>query len=679
MESLTPKDLDMLAHLLKPIMLAQNQGQEELEEYALPTMTSASDDDKKDDTEWHNPTEYVQLKGIICTINAKDLSLHISSVRNGHCDPFYNFPELKMDGGDCCESTCASTSQYVCGAEENGYVSTGYYYCNQPKDVWQSTLLNGDAGSYSGYAVDLSRGSLAVSELLQDRVRIYDKVGSSWVLRDTILGSPNTRFGTGVLGLSSGPFNVASNPSFRAPLPVAVQDGYRTLRIYRCNFHGCTLSQEIPLVYDFALSDDGTVVATSLFVSGQAPKAIRVYEAQEGLFEFRADLNGTRNGTLADVHSLSLSGDGSRIAVQSQVKVIHPITNFPVVIDEYIVVMAWDELTGDYDVETEFRFESHVNNIHMSMSLAWSRDGNVLGYGLPVCSDRQLHIQALNDEGEWVPRASPTTNITDCIDSERPYVNNALSLSGDGSMIAFRVGTLVRVFEWQSEAESWNDDNVTGAILFEQETYPEEYAFATIVEEGCIPADSCYVFTMYNREERGMQAPGQFGLFMDGEKVVHGSFDGLFVKEYFGNCLSCPAGTERLSIMMLACEQIPWALGKFIEAKNDTDSSSSNSSSDSEDELEVPPLCSEYFNAEDCPNWISYETCLDPTECYAFQFLSNLQALVENVFGEQTEKPSSQVVCGMYTTAVGNAEKCWTENATTVHFQNDTLAKNSTY
>ncbi|CAB9528412.1 unknown protein [Seminavis robusta] len=415
--------------------------------------------------------------------------------------------------------------------------------------------------------------------------------------------------------------------------------------------------------------------------------------------------------------------------------------------------MAWDELTGDYDVETEFRFESHVKNIRMSMSLAWSQDGNVLGYGLPVCSDRQLHIQALNDEGEWVPRVSPTTNITDCIDSERPYVNNALSLSGDGSMIAFRVGTLVRVFEWQSEAESWNDvsnpfplthypvsmsssgrelavgapqdgiggvttvyslpgskecptgmsllrlsltldrlprdfvwnlmDNVTGVILFEQESYPEEYAFATIVEEVCIPADSCYLFTMYNMKRRGMQAPGQFGLFMDGEKVVHGSFDGLFVKEYFGNCLPCPAGTERLSIMMLACEQIPWILGKFIEAKNDTDSSSSNSSSsnssstdsssDSEDELEVRPLCSEYFNAEDCSNWISYETCLDPTECYSFRFLSNLRALVEIVFGEKTEKPSSQLVCGMYATAVGNAEKCWTENNKVVHFQNDTL------
>ncbi|CAB9512223.1 expressed unknown protein [Seminavis robusta] len=653
----------------------------------------------------------------VCSLDSFGSLCEVPPVHNGHCNPVFNIPEFKMDGGDCCESTCVSTSQYVCGAEEDGYVSIGYYYCKQQKDEWQSTLLNGDAGSFSGYALALAMESMAVSEPSQDRVRIYDKVGSSWILRDTILGS---RFG----------------------------DGYRTLRIYRCNSDGCTLSQEFPLVNAFALSDDGTVLVTSLFVLGQAPQVIRIYEAQETSFEFRADLNRTRNGTLAGVHSLSLSGDGSRMAVQTQMTGIDLHTNFPIVTDANIVVMARDALTGDYADETEFRFETHLKYVdaYFPLSVALSQDGNVLGYGFPLCLDGQLHIQARNDEGEWVPRVSPTTHIEDCIDSERPVANNALSLSGDGSIIAFRVGSHVRVFEWQSEAESWNDvsgpfpllhypvslsssgrelavgtpqegiggvttvyslpgrkecptgmsllrlsvtldrfpgdvvwnlmDNVTGAILFEHESYPEEYAFATIVEEICILAEPCYVFTMYNRWQHGMKAPGQFSLFMDGEKVVHESFDGLFVKEYFGNCLSCPAGTERLNIMMLACEQqIPWELHKFIEATNDMDSTSSNYiySSDPEDEREIPPLCSEYFDTENCTNWISYETCLDPTECYAFTFLSNLQALVEIFLGEHTGKPSVEELCGLYSFYFGNEEKCWTGNATIVHIQNDTL------
>ncbi|CAB9525078.1 unknown protein [Seminavis robusta] len=59
MESLTPKDLEMLAHLLKPIMLAQSENDNQKpEDCALPTPTvnSAIKEDKKDDTEWYKPS-----------------------------------------------------------------------------------------------------------------------------------------------------------------------------------------------------------------------------------------------------------------------------------------------------------------------------------------------------------------------------------------------------------------------------------------------------------------------------------------------------------------------------------------------------------------------------------------------------------------------------------------------
>ncbi|CAB9529225.1 expressed unknown protein [Seminavis robusta] len=170
-----------------------------------------------------------------CYLDSFGSLCEVPPVNNGHCDPFFNTPEFNMDGGDCCESSCVSSPQYTCGAAEEGYVSTGFIHCGLPRDRWHTSLLNGGVeGSFAGFAVDLSMRSMVVSELLQDSVQIYDKVGPSWILRDTILGDPSSRFGSSV-ALSSGPFNVVSNPSFRAPLTIAVQDGFRTIHIYKCS------------------------------------------------------------------------------------------------------------------------------------------------------------------------------------------------------------------------------------------------------------------------------------------------------------------------------------------------------------------------------------------------------------------------------------------------------------
>ncbi|CAB9516192.1 unknown protein [Seminavis robusta] len=307
----------------------------------------------------------------------------IPPVKNGHCDPFFNTSEFKMDGGDCCESTCQSTPQYTCGAAEDGYVSTGYYYCKQPKNTWESSLLNGAAGSFSGFAVDLSLTSMVV---VGDSVQIYDKVGPSWILRDTILGDVISDS----VALSSGPFNSGQQPKLHSPL-----NNCCPIHIYKCNHDGCTQTQEFPLVSDFALSDDGTVLAMSLWISfEEAPKVIQVYEAQEGLFEFRTNVTITRNGTLAGFYSLS-----------------HYL--YSEFFSEYIVVMAWDELSRDYAAETEFRFESDVYTLS-PLSLALNQDGTVLAYGFPECQGTQLHIFTCNDAGVWVPRRAPQMSTTGC-------------------------------------------------------------------------------------------------------------------------------------------------------------------------------------------------------------------------------------------------------------------------
>ncbi|CAB9529224.1 unknown protein [Seminavis robusta] len=238
--------------------------------------------------------------------------------------------------------------------------------------------------------------------------------------------------------------------------------------------------------------------------------------------------------------------------------------------------MAWDELTGEYAKEIEFRFESDVNTMFDPLSLALNKDGNVLAYGLLTCRGTQLHIYIGSHEGLWAPQRAPQINTTGCIESGRPLKNNALAVSGDGSMIAFRVGNKVRVYRWEAEFKFWNSlgdefafthypvamspdgnelaigspedliggvtavyalpekkkcprdmsllrlsltidrqteditwilaNNSTSEVILEQESYPLEYAYATFVEETCVPADDCYVFT-FQQEESGHAHP----------------------------------------------------------------------------------------------------------------------------------------------------------------------------
>ncbi|CAB9528394.1 unknown protein [Seminavis robusta] len=638
--------------------------------------------------------------------------------------PFFNTPEFKMDGGDCCESTCVSTSQYACGAEKDGYVSTGYFYCEKPNDEWQSSHFNGDAGSFSGFA------------LLQDRVRIYDKVGSSWVLRDTILGSPNTYFGTGVLGLSSGPFNVVNNPSFRAPLTVAVQDGFRTLRIYKCNFDGCSQSQAIELVHGFALSDDGTVLATSLFVPNEPIRAINVYKTVDGIFQMRDTVVIQRNTTASNLLSMALSSEGDRLAVQTQMTDFDEASNFEVVTDENVVVMAWNESSSAYKVETDFRFATPRNTLNFPLPLSFNHNGNVLAYGFPECES--INIKEISGELGWANRTAPSLNTTACVENKRPDKNNALALSGDGDRIAFRVGTKVGYFHWESE--NWNPigdpfplihypvamssdgtelaigspkdgiggvttvytlprrkqcpsgmsllrlsltldrlpgdvvwslvNNRTGEVLFQQDSYPQEYTFATSLEETCVPTDSCYVFTIYNKRNRGLLAPGSYAIFMDGENVAQGTVGGLFAREQFGSCASCPAGTEQFSMMMLTCGPMEWVVFNMVDQGDNYTalhydstygSYSRGGGNTTAETLEVPSnyqTCFDHDMDRDCRGKsipVSLDACLDPVECYGVNVISPLRytAYLELVFGEETVNVNPSAVCDGGTSFLG--------------------------
>eukprot|EP00586_Coscinodiscus_wailesii_P019031 CAMPEP_0172518068 /NCGR_PEP_ID=MMETSP1066-20121228/290236_1 /TAXON_ID=671091 /ORGANISM="Coscinodiscus wailesii, Strain CCMP2513" /LENGTH=1365 /DNA_ID=CAMNT_0013300363 /DNA_START=216 /DNA_END=4313 /DNA_ORIENTATION=- len=74
-----------------------------------------------------------------CSLGSLGSLCQIPPVGDGKCDQFFNIPALAYDGGDCCEETCRSTSEYSCGegvvGEENGILAfgqIGYSRCIDP-------------------------------------------------------------------------------------------------------------------------------------------------------------------------------------------------------------------------------------------------------------------------------------------------------------------------------------------------------------------------------------------------------------------------------------------------------------------------------------------------------------------------------------------------------------------
>ncbi|CAB9500332.1 expressed unknown protein [Seminavis robusta] len=658
-----------------------------------------------------------------CSYDSFGSLCEIPPVGNGHCDPFFNVPEFQMDGGDCCDFTCKSTSEYVCGTDDHGYVSMGYFYCDLPDDEWQSYYVNGDPGSFSGYDIDLVGTSVAIAEPAQGRVRVYDKFGSSSILRDTI-------FGLGVrVKISSGPFNVVSNPSFKAPIEIAIQlfEPYHTLQIFKCLSNGCTQTQELPNVFDFDLSKDGTVLAVSVSKTDDLPTHLQVYESIEGIFQFRANITIARDNINASLLSISLDHDGSRLAVQSQLS--QPGTqNALTATKGYVDVMVWNGVSRVYEIEAEFPFASRLSAMEYQLSLRLSEDGSVLAFGIPECLEPQLQVRVRKEEENWVARSSPAIDSTGCVDSANFNSNNALALSSNGSRVAFRVGTNVSVFDWDSETEVWADDvetishltaysvsmsadgtgfavgapqdgsggvteifylperkecpggtsllrisltvdsvmllyiswkllnKSTGEVMFEQGPYGVEYQWATFVEEACVPTDSCYTFSIYNKIGQGLVSPAQYALFLDGEKALHGTFDGLFERKELGRCDSCPPGTERFRVMMLSCAPVSWKL-RGTTNQVATNGTYFDTLAQSGDGFVVDVSCSaEWFN-DTCTDWSYYETCLDPQQCYAFKTDSNPEAFLEvDAFGDKRVK--GDLICFGDALIFGNLHAC---------------------
>jgi hypothetical protein len=156
-------------------------------------------------------------------------------------------------------------------------------------------------------------------------------------------------------------------------------------------------------------------------------------------------------------------------------------------------------------------------------------------------------------------------------------------------------------------------NNSTGETIARGGPYLTDYKLGTVLEEACLDKNSCFLFSIYDAYGNGLNFPGQYAIFLDGEDVARGSLHDGFAMEYFGrNCLRCPMGTEPAFIVARSCDTI-WVSVGVSEAT--TNSTIFEFGSD----VELPVLSDYSCEVEEIYT-LTQETCLDPQKCYHVDF-----------------------------------------------------------
>eukprot|EP00984_Skeletonema_dohrnii_P021179 scaffold10510_cov84-Skeletonema_dohrnii-CCMP3373.AAC.13 len=185
-----------------------------------------------------------------CPNNSSGAMCQIPPTSNGQCNKYFNNIHFDFDGGDCCDNTCRSTRDNICGKAGGGYIDTGYPWCKGATDLWQ---LSGDpvygvsSASRSGRAVALrGKGTiLAVADPGVSIVRLFDKDGSEWIQRgQSIQGPPESDFGLAI-SLSDESIDITRSPLSSPTVTLVVgapslkDQGWGLVRVFKCSTFGC--------------------------------------------------------------------------------------------------------------------------------------------------------------------------------------------------------------------------------------------------------------------------------------------------------------------------------------------------------------------------------------------------------------------------------------------------------
>jgi hypothetical protein len=213
-----------------------------------------------------------------CTHGASGSLCQVPPISNGYCDTYFNSPDFEYDGGDCCESSCSSTDEYICGKDSSGFIDIGYPHCivtNIGKWFQSGIVIEGvNRAARSGTSVALGGRSgtvLAVGDPGASIVRLFDKDGSNWVQRGHDLqGPPSSDFGYAI-SLSGESENVKMNAYSSQIVTLAIGAPVAGLvRVYRCKTNGCDqVGSDIKKEID---NDFGSMFGTSVSLTrGEIP------------------------------------------------------------------------------------------------------------------------------------------------------------------------------------------------------------------------------------------------------------------------------------------------------------------------------------------------------------------------------------------------------------------------
>lgn len=571
-----------------------------------------------------------------CSLGSKGDLCEINPIGNGHCDEFFNTVQNEYDGGDCCESTCQSSEEFICGKDGGGYTDIGYFNCHLPNYEWRP---NGEAVVVE----DRSRSPASTMALTQNgqvlvvavragnsgRLHIYDKQGPQWTSRDIIEDiGPVTK-----VAVSAPKRNVYKTPDTDPPIVVAVSKlNGNGLGVYKCteSTFGCaaiTIGHNFTgRVEDVSMSENALVISAVT-----SENRIQVYEQLPDLIRHRAILFQTTK-----VFTTSLSGDGSILA---SLACVIPDGLESICESIMLKVYEWNgsayviRATQSIDVRVEAAEDISWDSEKKGFGLELSHDGLLLSAWILNCGKGIAHIAVYEWSDSWKQREFPFINATTCEDqlcdgdndcTDNPSKYGAAALSPDGSILTFRTGggNVASVVEWNGEAwealgdplpttsfgglamaadglvvaatksaensngevgvysfsrprcpegmsllrisltlddfpgeTSWTlTDHATSVRILEGGGYSRDLQRATVVDETCVVDSSCLVYTLFDAGRNGLQPPGRYALFLNGEDVGNGSVAGTYTSLVIGDCDICLEPVVSQECTLCNCE-----------------------------------------------------------------------------------------------------------------------------
>ncbi|CAB9522004.1 expressed unknown protein [Seminavis robusta] len=383
--------------------------------------------------------------------------------------------------------------------------------------------------------------------------------------------------------------------------------------------NGTSISVRLPLpsqataaVTALKLSEHGDIMAVFLENPSRRRNVLRVYEWDGKIYQPKGGIVMETNAEVLQ-RQLALSDDGSTIAIG--------ISECPSL---DILLYTWDESSSTWMRRISPPLDNEVcDNDFLPWSVALSQDGLTIAASAYPNTDVVTTFRWITNgwriEGDPLPGNLPGSHTSIALSADGSHLVVGLPYSATmeaGSIDTYSLPTtlcpaghshhfrLSLTTDYSPQNTLWElEDKSSGEIQLTGGPYP--FIVATLVEEVCLDRQICHAFTIYNTASNaGLEAPGRYDLFLDGEDLDRESFSGHAKRIFFGSeCMTCSDGTRMLRMMVRTCHQAEWKL---------TDESGSEvvgGSTANDHSCSGPDSVDGYF-------W--EDTCIDVTKCFTF-------------------------------------------------------------